>query len=476
MKSYLKSEVKNICCLGAGYVGGPSMAIIAEKCLEIKVTVVDLNEERIRNWNDENVDNLPVYEPGLAEIIADRRNKNLFFSTDMKNAIEMADMIFIAVNTPTKNEGFGAGFASDLTWIESSARQIEQHAKGHTIVIEKSTVPVKTACIIQTILDSKKNAPLNSSKKSFTVLSSPEFLAEGSAINDLRFPDRILIGGEDELGINALKKIYEKWIPEEKILVTNLWSSELSKLVANAFLAQRISSINSITALCEVTGAKINEISQSIGSDQRIGNKFLRPGPGFGGSCFQKDILNLVYLCRYYGLDEVANYWEQITILNNWQRKRISKLIVEKLLNTVNKKKIVILGFSYKPNTNDTRESAAIYICKDLIDNGAKLLIHDPQTTPNQIEKDLGRNESSNIDEENSGCWAYIKDIERATFESDAIVILTEWDAYKNIDWKSLSNLMRKPSWIFDTRSVIKSDQIKNSDINYWGIGKGVDI
>ncbi len=472
MKNEVKNEVKNICCLGAGYVGGPSMAIIAEKCLEIKVTVVDLSEERIKKWNDENIENLPVYEPGLGEIISKRRNKNLFFSTDIKSAIKSADMIFIAVNTPTKNEGFGAGFASDLTWIESSARQIEEYAEGHTIVIEKSTVPVKTASIIQTLLDSKKNISVNAKNKTFTVLSSPEFLAEGSAINDLRFPDRILLGGDDEFAIKALKDIYKKWIPEEKILVTNLWSSELSKLVANSFLAQRISSINSISALCEVTGAKINEISQSIGSDKRIGNKFLKPGPGFGGSCFQKDILNLVYLCRYYGLDEVANYWEQIINLNNWQRKRISKLIVEKLLNTVNLKKIVILGFSYKPNTNDTRESAAIYICKDLIDNGAKLLIHDPQTTPSQIEKDLCRKQSLNIDEEINGCWTHTNDINLASFKSDAIVILTEWDAYKNLDWITLTNLMRKPSWIFDTRSIIELHQIEKADVNYWGIGK----
>ena len=475
MNSEYKKTIKNICCIGAGYVGGPSMAVLAEKCLDIKVSVVDISEERINRWNDDNLENLPVYEPGLKEIISKRRNKNLFFSNNISKAIKEADMIFISVNTPTKLEGFGAGFASDLTWIESSTREIAKYAEGHTIVIEKSTVPVKTARIIQTILESNKNEE-NCGKRTFSVLSSPEFLAEGSAIKDLRYPDRILIGGSDDLGINALKCIYNKWIPEEKILVTNTWSSELSKLVANAFLAQRISSINSISALCEVTGARIDEISTSIGTDNRIGSKFLKPGPAFGGSCFQKDILNLVYLCRYYGLNEVANYWENIITLNIWQRKRISKLIVEKLFNTVNLKKIVILGFSYKPNTNDTRESAAIYICKDLIDNGAKLLIHDPQVSPQQISKDLELNESNNLNTEIKGSWIFIKDIEKAANQADAIVILTEWNIYKNLNWSSITAFMRKPSWIFDTRSVLDSQKIKNDDVNYWGIGKGFDI
>ena len=474
MKNQKISNISNICCIGAGYVGGPSMAVLAEKCLDTVVTVVDISQERINKWNDDNLENLPVYEPGLKEIISNRRNKNLFFSNNISKAIKEADMIFISVNTPTKLEGFGAGFASDLTWIESSTREIAKYAEGHTIIIEKSTVPVKTARIIETILETNKNVE-NCGERTFSVLSSPEFLAEGSAIKDLRYPDRILIGGNDDLGINALKFIYKKWIPEEKILVTNLWSSELSKLVANAFLAQRISSINSISALCEVTGARIDEISNSIGSDNRIGSKFLKPGPAFGGSCFQKDILNLVYLCRYYGLDEVANYWENIITLNIWQRKRITKLIVEKLFNTVNLKKIVILGFSYKPNTNDTRESAAIYICKDLIDNGAKLLIHDPQVSPEQISEDLGINESHDLDQETKGSWIFIKDIQKAANQSDAIVILTEWNSYKTLNWTSITTYMRKPSWIFDTRSVLDCQKIKNVDVNYWGIGQGFD-
>ena len=475
MVSKEKYVVKKICCIGAGYVGGPSMAVMAEKCLDINITVVDISEERIKRWNDKNIDNLPVYEPELADIILQRRNKNLFFTTNIKDSIKEADMIFISVNTPTKLEGFGAGFASDLTWVESSVREIAKYANGHTIIIEKSTVPVKTAKIIQTLLNSNKSEDSNC-ERTFSVLSSPEFLAEGSAIKDLRFPDRILIGGDDLDGIESLKILYKKWIPEEKILVTNLWSSELSKLVANAFLAQRISSINSISALCEVTGAKVNEISNSIGTDNRIGSKFLKPGPAFGGSCFQKDLLNLVYLCRYYGLEEVANYWENIITLNNWQRKRISKLIVEKLFNTVSLKKIVILGFSYKPNTNDTRESAAIYICQDLISNGAKLLIHDPQVSPIQIEEDLGIRQSNNIHDERKGSWMFIEDIKNAANQSDAIVILTEWEFYRQLDWRSITNIMRKPSWIFDSRSVLKPEDKKNTQVNYWEIGQGYDI
>ena len=469
-------KVKNICCSWAGYVGGPTMAVIAENCPEINVNVIDISKDRITRWNHDDLTKLPVYEPGLNEIISKIRNKNLFFTFDIENSIREADLIFIAVNTPTKNEGFGAGFASDLTWVELCARQIAEFAEGHTIVVEKSTVPVKTARVIQTLLDSKNQRNVIKQNKTFSVLSSPEFLAEGSAINDLKNPDRILIGGDDQLGIDILKNIYKRWIPEDKILVTNLWSSELSKLVANAFLAQRISSINSISALCEVTGAKINEISKSIGSDRRIGDKFLKPGPGFGGSCFQKDILSLVYLCRYYGLNKVADYWEQIISLNNWQRSRVSKLIVEKLFNTVNLKKIVILGFSYKSNTNDTRESAAIYICKDLMANGAKLLIHDPKVNSAQIEKDLCKKESSNVDLDNNGCWTLIKDIQLSANKSDAIVILTEWDIYKKLNWISIASLMRKPSWIFDTRSVVDLEAIKNIDINYWGIGQGIDL
>jgi len=464
--------VKKICCLGAGYVGGPTMAVIAKNCKDIKVTVADISKERIDKWNSEDFTNLPVYEPGLSEILKKTRNINLFFTNDIEVSIKEADMIFISVNTPTKNEGFGAGFATDLKWVEASAREIAKYAVGHTIVIEKSTVPVKTAELIKTILNVNKVDKNSNLEKSFSILSSPEFLAEGTAIKDLEEPDRVLIGGEDLNAIEKLKSIYKKWIDEKKILVTNLWSSELSKLTANAFLAQRISSINSISALCEVTGAKINEISNSVGLDKRIGKHFLKTGPGFGGSCFQKDILSLVYLCRYYGLNEVANYWEQIIILNKWQRERISNLIVKKLFNTVSSKKIVILGFSYKPNTNDTRESAAIYVAKDLLSNGATLLINDPQVSPEQIGEDLNLKEGDLYNKRSEGKWIYCQDISRDSEDADAIVILTEWQQYTNLDWKCITNKMRKPAWIFDTRAILKDQDMKDISANFWQVGR----
>ena len=476
MLQYKKSQLKNICCLGAGYVGGPTMAVIANNCRHLKVNVVDISKERIKQWNSKDLDDIPVYEPGLIEILEKTRNVNLFFTNELENSIKEADMIFISVNTPTKVEGFGAGFATDLKWIESSARKIAEYSKGHTIVVEKSTVPVKTAKLIETILISNKKITPNEPQKTFSILSSPEFLSEGTAIEDLENPDRVLIGGDDDNAIRELKMIYKYWINEEKILVTNLWSSELSKLSANAFLAQRISSINSISALCEVTGAKINEIANSIGLDKRIGPRFLSAGPGFGGSCFQKDILSLVYLCRYYGLVEVADYWEQVITLNKWQRKRISGLIVDKLFNTVSQKKILILGFSYKPNTNDTRESSSIFIAKDLLSNGAKLLIHDPQVSASQIENVFDLIEGDFYSKKSEGQWEYCIDIEKNSIDADAIVILTEWNEYKNLDWAYISSVMRKPAWVFDTRSVLESEVIIKLGINLWQVGNGFSI
>ena len=371
-------KIKNICCIGAGYVGGPTMAVIADNCPSIKVEVVDINKDRIRKWNDKNLKNLPIYEPGLAEIIKRCRGVNLHFSDQVKEKIQNADMIFISVNTPTTKKGLGAGKASDLQWVEESARQVAQYSNGHTIVVEKSTLPVRTAEVIQEILMSAVSDKAGNDI-SFNVLSNPEFLAEGTAIQDLEKPDRVLIGGDNRDAMNALKEIYSNWVPKEKILFTNIWSSELAKLTANAFLAQRISSINSIAALCEATGADVREVSRAIGTDSRIGSKFLDSGPGFGGSCFKKDILNLVYLAEYFGLNEVANFWESVVKLNNWHQNRISELIVKKLFGTVTGKKIVVLGFAFKANTNDTRESAAIQICKDLIDQGAEITIHDPK-------------------------------------------------------------------------------------------------
>ena len=389
-------KVNNICCIGAGYVGGPTMAVIADKCPHIQIDVVDINTERINLWNSEDLSKLPIYEPGLEEIIRRCRGKNLHFSTDLENKIHSADMIFISVNTPTKTKGVGAGMASDLKWVEASARQVAKYSSEHTIVVEKSTLPVRTAEVIKTILSSTKLNSNSNKNNTFNVLSNPEFLAEGTAIDDLENPDRVLIGGDNKSAIDALTKIYLNWVPSNKILHTNIWSSELSKLTANAFLAQRISSINSIAALCEATGADVREVSRAIGTDNRIGSKFLNSGPGFGGSCFKKDILNLVYLSKYFGLNEVADFWECVVNLNNWHQHRISKLIVTKLFGTVTGKKMCVLGFSFKANTNDTRESSAINICKDLLDEGATLYIHDPKVSQDQIAKDLAIPETTN--------------------------------------------------------------------------------
>ena len=471
-------EIKNICCIGAGYVGGPTMAVIADKCPDIQIHVVDFNKDRINKWNDIDPDNLPIFEPGLAEIVERCRGKNLHFSTEINERIRKSDMIFISVNTPTKKYGLGAGKASDLKWVEACARQVANNASGYTIVVEKSTLPVRTAEVIKSILDASKKDSKESESKKFDVLSNPEFLAEGTAINDLLYPDRVLIGGESQLSINALSDIYAKWVTKEKILHTNIWSSELAKLTANAFLAQRISSINSIGALCEATGADVREVSRAIGADSRIGSKFLDAGPGFGGSCFKKDILNLVYLSEYFGLHEVAKFWESVVTLNNWHQTRISKLITKKLFGTISGKKIIILGFAFKGNTNDTRESAAIQICKDLIDEGAFLFIHDPKVSKEQIINDLGSKPYSESKKQlnsfkEKGNWEFINDIDEALFDADAIVILTEWEEYKNINWDLAQERMRKPAWIFDARSLIDPEDIKRNDFNFWRIGDG---
>ncbi len=447
------------------------MAVIASHCKDIIFNVIDINKKRIKAWNSIDLDNLPIYEPGLKGVIRKTRNINLFFSSDTEKHISESDIVFISVNTPTKTRGLGAGYASDLKWVEESARQVAKFSTGHTIVVEKSTLPVKTAELIKTILEAQSKNNLEN--KSFSVLSNPEFLSEGNAINDLENPDRVLIGGDDSDAIYELEKIYSKWISAKKILRTNLWSSELSKLSANAFLAQRISSINSIAAICEKTGADIKEVSQAIGLDTRIGNKFLSPGPGFGGSCFKKDILNLVYLCRNFGLDEVADYWEQVVFLNNWQRLRISSLVIKKLFGTVSLKKIAILGFSFKANTNDTREAASNYITKDLIDNGAKLFISDPKVSADQIESSLKIKRTDDINNSEEGCWLYENDLNKLFYQVDAVLILTEWEDYKNIEWEKYSGIMRKPAWVFDTRNILDKKKVISSGINYWGLGDG---
>ena len=464
-------RIRNICCIGAAYVGGPTMSVIADKCHYLDVYVVDIDKEKINSWNNEDLSLLPVYEPGLAEVVQRRRNKNLFFTDDLKSAISKADMIFISVNTPTKTKGIGAGQASDLKYVEASARQVKEYSEGKTIVIEKSTLPVKTAEMIKEILS--KN---NSEEKEFSILSNPEFLSEGNAIKDLLYPDRVLIGGNDNYSIELLADIYKNWVPNEKIVRTNLWSSELSKLASNAFLAQRISSINSLAAFCEVSGANIKEVSEVIGLDKRIGRSFLNSSPGFGGSCFKKDILNLVYLCRSSGLNEVANYWEQVIEVNEWQKNRVYSLIVKKLFNTLTNKKIAILGFSFKANTNDIRESPSIDLTKNLLKEKAFVSIHDPKVKPWQIEKVLERKcedikLNHNKETSNEGFLTFASDIDDCLSNADAAIIMTEWEDYKKIKWKFYERKMNKPAWVFDTRYILNESDFENSDLQFWQIG-----
>tara|TARA_B100000767_G_scaffold269888_1_gene292536 strand:- start:1167 stop:2579 length:1413 start_codon:yes stop_codon:yes gene_type:complete len=469
-------KVKNICCIGAGYVGGPTMSVIALKCPHIKVTVVDLNEVRIAQWNDEDLNNLPVYEPGLSDVVAEVRGKNLFFSTDVDEAIDAADMIFIAVNTPTKTYGEGKGMAADLKFVELCARQIARVATSDKIIVEKSTLPVRTAETLQTIFES------TGSGVHFEVLSNPEFLAEGTAIDDLFKADRVLIGGNQtpsgKSAIQALVDVYSNWLSPKQILTTNVWSSELSKLTANAFLAQRISSINAMSALCEATEADVDEVANAIGTDSRIGPKFLKASVGFGGSCFQKDILNLVYLCRFFNLPEVADYWEQVIKLNDYQKHRFARKIITTLFNTVNGKKIAFLGWAFKKDTNDTRESAAIYVADHLLEDGANIHVYDPKVSEAKIKADL-----SYLWELNGVTDARIAqklaqvfvhtDVQDALKESHAIAILTEWDEFKSYDWNNIYENMYKPAFVFDGRNILDSTLLKTIGFQFLGIGKG---
>lgn len=471
-----------ITCIGAGYVGGPTMAVIAEKCPEIEVTIVDINPQRIAAWNDSDLNKLPVYEPGLAEIVKATRNKNLFFSTDIQGAIRNGDIIFISVNTPTKTYGIGKGMAADLKYVELCARQIAEFANGDKIVVEKSTLPVRTAQSIKTILNN------NTRGLNFQVLSNPEFLAEGTAIKDLHNPDRVLIGGEQSAdglkAIEALTDIYAHWVPRERILQTNVWSSELSKLTSNAFLAQRISSINSISALCERTGADIKEIATAIGADSRIGPKFLESSVGFGGSCFQKDILNLVYLCRHFNLPEVAAYWEQVIHLNNYQKHRFAKQIIDSLFNTVSGKKIAFLGWAFKKDTNDTRESPAIYVAHELLQDRAEIHIYDPKVSKDQIIRDLnylaatshstygGDFDSPPVGESDDISVHVHQEPYTAMENAHAIAILTEWDEFKSYDWGKIYQNMLKPAFLFDGRNLLDRKKIMDIGFEYTGVGR----
>ncbi len=468
--------MKSICCIGAGYVGGPTMAVIALKCPEIKVTVVDINQDKIDLWNHRNLENLPVFEPGLANVVSEARGRNLFFSTDVDKAIEESEMIFIAVNTPTKTYGQGKGMAADLKYVELCARQIAKISKTDKIIVEKSTLPVRTAETIQTILDS------TGEKVNFQVLSNPEFLAEGTAIEDLFQSDRVLIGSnQTQEGIEAANKlvdIYAKWIPRHKILTTNVWSSELSKLTANAFLAQRISSINSISALCEATGANVEEVASALGTDSRIGPKFLKTSVGFGGSCFQKDILNLVYLCKHFNLKEVADYWEQVIIMNDFQKKRFSRKIISKLFNTVSSKKITFFGWAFKKNTNDTRESASIYVADHLIDDGAEIHVYDPKVKKKQIINDMKylwdlNGYSKKIIKEKLNNIVVHDSHMNSINKSHAIVILTEWDEFTAYDWKKIYKKVFKPAFIFDGRNILNHNKLTSIGFDVFSIGKG---
>ena len=460
--------IKKICCIGAGYVGGPTMAVIAQKCPNIQVTVVDLNEKRIAAWNDVNVENIPIYEPGLSEIVAESRGRNLFFSTDVDKAIAEADMIFISVNTPTKTYGSGKGLAADLKHIELCARQIARVATTNKIVVEKSTLPVRTAEAIKSILHNTGNGV------EFQILSNPEFLAEGTAVADLLNPDRVLIGGDQDAkgqeAVQALVDIYANWVPKEKILTTNVWSSELSKLVANAFLAQRVSSINAISELCEKTGANVNEVSKAIGMDSRIGPKFLKASVGFGGSCFQKDILNLVYIAQSYGLREVADYWEQVIIMNDHQKRRFSKNIVTTLYNTVADKKIAFLGWAFKKDTNDTRESAAIYVADDLLNEQAKIAVYDPKVGQDQVYADMNYLESRSPKANKKGITVMLDPYE-ACKDAHAIAIMTEWDEFITYDWKKIYQNMNKPAFVFDGRNILDKNELEKIGFKYQAIG-----
>ena len=462
-------KIKSICCIGAGYVGGPTMSVIAQKNPDIKVTVVDLNAQRIADWNDKDLTKLPIYEPGLDEVVAEARGRNLFFSTEVDKAIDEAQMIFISVNTPTKTYGAGKGMAADLKYVELCARQIAKVATTDKIVVEKSTLPVKTAEAIQNILDNTGNGV------DFQILSNPEFLAEGTAMRDLAVPDRVLIGGDSttpkgQEAIQALVDVYCSWVPKENILTTNVWSSELSKLTANAFLAQRVSSINSLSELCEATGANVQEVAKAIGMDSRIGSKFLQVSVGFGGSCFQKDILNLVYIAKSLGLNEVADYWHQVILMNNHQRDRFAKNIIKTLYSTVSGKTIAFLGWAFKKDTNDTRESAAIYVADLLIDEQATVKVYDPKVNATQMQSDINylntRSEKQNT--------KYLKtenDPYAAMEGAHAIAVLTEWDEFKKYDWQRIYNGMQKPAFVFDGRNVLNRKALETIGFVYKGIG-----
>ena len=449
---------KKVLCIGAGYVGGPTMAVIASKCPAVKVVVADINAQRIADWQSEH---LPIYEPGLDEVVKSALGRNLFFTTDVAAAIAEADIIFVSVNTPTKTFGIGAGKASDLQYWEKTARQIRECSHTDKIVVEKSTLPVRTAEAMGRILNA------NDEHVHFDVLSNPEFLAEGTAIKDLLNPDRVLIGGpETERGRAAVEEVaalYAHWVPRDRILTTNVWSSELSKLTANAFLAQRISSINAIAALCEETGADVEEVAHAIGMDRRIGPKFLHASIGFGGSCFQKDILNLVYLCEHFGLPEVAAYWEQVVSMNAHQRTRFVSNMIAKMFNTIVGKRIALFGFAFKADTGDTRETPALYVTRELIEERAHVVVTDPKALGN-ARRDLADLPQDLI--------TYESDPYKAAEGAHAIAIMTEWRQFKELDYRRIYDSMEKPAFIFDGRNILDVDALYDIGFSVYPIGR----
>jgi UDPglucose 6-dehydrogenase len=447
----------NILCIGAGYVGGPTMAVTAKYCPEHRFVVVDINKERIADWQS---DNLPIYEPGLDEVVHSVRGKNLFFSTEIERNINEAEIIFVSVNTPTKSFGQGAGKAADLQYIEKTARQILENSTSSKIVVEKSTVPVRSAEAMEVILNS------NGKGLYFDVVSNPEFLAEGTAVKDMEEPNRVLIGGRDtpsgQKAVQAIVDLYARWVPRERILTTGLWSSELSKLASNAFLAQRVSSINAISALCEKTGADVDEVAHAIGLDQRIGPRFLRAGVGFGGSCFQKDILNLVYLCEYYGLKDVAAYWEQVILMNDHQQARFVSNMISAMFNTISRKRIALFGMAFKADTNDTRESPALAVCRALLDEHAEVVLSDPKALEN-ARYDLG---------EAANRVLFEPDPYTAARHAHAIAVLTEWRNYADLDYEKIYRDMVKPAFIFDGRNILDHRKLYKIGFNVYAIGK----
>ncbi|EDR10616.1 UDP-glucose/GDP-mannose dehydrogenase [Laccaria bicolor S238N-H82] len=463
-------KVSKICCIGAGYVGGPTCAVIALKCPHITVTIVDLNQSRVDAWNSPDFA-LPIYEPGLVDVVRQARGRNLFFSTDVDKGIEEADLIFVSVNTPTKKSGVGAGFAADLNYVELATRRIATVANSSKIVVEKSTVPCRTAESMRTILEANSKPNCR-----FDILSNPEFLAEGTAITDLFKPDRVLIGSlETREGVEAcqsLAEVYANWVPQDRILTVGLWSSELSKLAANAMLAQRISSINALSAICEATGANIDEVAHAIGYDSRIGPKFLKASVGFGGSCFQKDILNLVYLSESLHLPEVAAYWRQVVEMNEYQKRRFSKRVVDTLFNTITGKRIAVLGFAFKADTGDTRESAAITLIKDFQSERAFVNIYDPQVEEEQIWNDLSEASPlipiESIKKQVTICHSAIE----ACKNAEAVVIATEWKEFLEIDWEEVYKGMNKPAFVFDGRLLVDAEKLTKIGFKVTTIGR----